>query len=149
MKRFCVLVIAMMVFAVSSDAKTSVTKKDAGKLPNGASVDLYTLKDDRLEVQVITYGGFVTAIKTPDRSGKVDDVVLGFDEPAGYYENNHSTKASSFGPIIGRYANRIAHATFTLDGNTYHLTKNDGDNTIHGGPNGFSNQLWEGKQIKD
>jgi aldose 1-epimerase len=148
-KRLLVLAIALMTFAISSDAKTAVTKKSGGKLPNGASVDLYTLKDDKLEVQVITYGGFVAAIKVPDRAGKVDDIVLGFDDAAGYYENNHSTKASSFGPIIGRYANRIAHAAFTLDGKTYTLTKNDGDNTIHGGPNGFSNQMWEAKEIKD
>jgi aldose 1-epimerase len=148
-KRVVLLAIACLMISVADNAKTVVSKKDAGKLPNGTAVDLYTLKNEQLEVQVITYGGYVTAVKVPDRNGKVDDIVLGFDEASGYYENNHSKKASSFGPIIGRYANRIAHARFVLVGKTYNLTKNDGDNTIHGGPNGFSNQMWEGKEIKD
>src|SRR5271154_6778482 len=144
---FALFVVAAL--AISAAARTTVTKKSEGTLPNGATVDRYTLKDEKLQVQVITYGGFVVSVKTPDRAGKLDDVVLGFDDAAGYYENNHSDKSSSFGPIIGRYANRIAHATFTLDGNTYHLPKNNGDNSLHGGPNGFSDQMWEGKEIKD
>jgi aldose 1-epimerase len=148
-RRVAVALFAFAALAISVVAKTTVTKKSEGTLPNGAAVDRYTLKDEKLEVQVITYGGFVVSLKTPDRAGKLDDVVLGFDDAAGYYENNHSDKASSFGPIIGRYANRIAHATFTLDGNTYHLPKNNGDNSLHGGPNGFSDQMWEGKEIKD
>jgi aldose 1-epimerase len=149
LKRFCVLFVALLAIAISSDAKTEVSKSGAGKLPNGADVDQYTLKDKNIEVHILTYGGYIAALKVPDHSGKVEDIVLGFDDAAGYYENMHSNKASSFGPIIGRYANRVAHAQFTLDGKTYHLTKNDGDNTLHGGPNGFSNQMWEGKQIKD
>jgi aldose 1-epimerase len=148
-KRFFLLAIAFVTIAVSASAKTAVTKKSGAKLPNGAPVDVYTLKDDKLEIQIINYGGFVISLKAPDRSGKLEDVVLGFDEPAGYFENNHSNKAASFGPIIGRYANRIAHARFTLDGQTYMLPKNDGDNSIHGGPNGFSNQMWVAKLVTD
>ena len=142
-------VVAALAIAVPALAKTTVTKKSEGTLPNGAAVGRYTLKDEKLEVQIITYGGFVAMLRTPDRTGKMEDVVLGFDDAAGYYENNHSDKSSSFGPIIGRYANRIAHAMFTLDGNTYHLPKNNGDNSLHGGPNGFSDRMWEGKEIKD
>src|SRR5208282_3327933 len=74
---------------------------------------------------------------------------LGFDDASGYFENNHSKSASFFGPIVGRYANRIAHATFSLDGKAYSLTKNDGDNTIHGGPGGFHNHIWQGKLIEN
>jgi aldose 1-epimerase len=142
-------VVAALAISVPALAKTTVTKKSEGTLPNGAAVDRYTLKDEKLEVQIITYGGFVAMLRTPDRTGKMEDVVLGFDDAAGYYENNHSDKSSSFGPIIGRYANRIAHATFMLDGNTYHLPRNNGDNSLHGGPNGFSDRMWEGKEIKD
>jgi len=117
----------------SAGAKTEVAKRSAGKLPNGASVDLYTLKDEKVEVQVITYGGTLVVIKVPDRTGKVEDIVLGFDDASGYYENNHSKSPSFFGPIVGRYANRIANAKFTLDGKEYHLPKNNGDNSLHGG----------------
>lgn len=130
-------------------AKTQVTKASGGKLPDGADVEIFTLKDEKLEVQVMTYGGDVISLKAPDRSGKMADVVLGFDSPSGYYENNHSKSASFFGPIVGRYANRIAHAKFSLDGKEYTLTKNNGDNSIHGGPGGFHNRIWQGKIIAD
>ena len=130
-------------------AKTQVTKASGGKLPDGAEVEIFTLQDEKLEVQVMTYGVDVISLKAPDPSGKMADVVLGFDSPSGYYENNHSKSASFFGPIVGRYANRVAHAKFSLDGKEYTLTKNNGDNSIHGGPGGFHNRIWKGKIIPD
>jgi len=130
-------------------AKTQVSTQSGGKLPDGASVEIYTLKDEKIEVQIMTYGGFVLSVKVPDRTGKVEDVVLGFDAPSGYYENNHSTSAAFFGPIVGRYANRIAHGKFALDGKEYTLPKNNGDNTLHGGPGGFHSRMWTGKAISD
>jgi aldose 1-epimerase len=152
MKTVKLVVVALIVFAATSGtiaAKTQVTKRSGGKLPDGVAVDIYTLKDDKLELDVLTYGGFMLSLKLPDKSGKMEDVLLGFDDPAGYYENNHSKSASFFCPIVGRYANRIAHAKFTLDGKEYNLTKNNGDNTLHGGPNGFHNQIWDAKIISD
>src|ERR1700741_1999308 len=144
------LALLLSVWVVGSAcAKTEVTKRSGGKLPDGASVDLYTLKDGKVEVQVITYGGDLVAIKVPSSAGQVADMVLGFDDAAGYYENNHSQSASFFGPIVGRYANRIAHAKFTLDGKEYTLAKNNGDNSIHGGPNGFHNHIWQAETMKD
>ncbi|MGB7434584.1 MAG: aldose epimerase family protein [Candidatus Acidiferrum sp.] len=130
-------------------AKTQVTQRSGGKLPDGSAVEIYTLKSDKLEVQVMNYGGYVLSIKVPDRSGKIADVVLGFDEPSQYYDANHAKGNPFFGPIVGRYANRIAHAKFTLDGKEYTLPKNDGDNCLHGGPNGFHNHLWTGRVIPD
>ena len=130
-------------------AKTQVTKTSGGTLPNGAAVEVFTLKGEKLEVQIATYGGEVLSIKVPDREGKVADVVLGFDTPNGYYENSNSKGAAFFGPIVGRYANRIAHAKFTLDGKDYTLAKNNGDNSLHGGPTGFHNRMWTGKIIPD
>lgn len=130
-------------------AKTQVNQASGGKLPNGAAVEIYTLKDEKLEVQVMTYGGEVISLKAPDRNGKMADVVLGFDDPSGYYENSNSKAAAFFGPIVGRYANRIAHARFFLDGKEYTLTKNNGNNSIHGGPGGFHNRMWQGKMITD
>ena len=130
-------------------AKTQVTKSSGGTLPNGATAEVYTLKDEKLEVQIATYGGEVIALKAPDRNGKMADVVLGFDDVAGFYGNSNSPKAAFFGPLVGRYANRIAHAKFSLDGKEYTLTKNNGDNSIHGGPTGFHNRMWEPKIIAD
>ena len=145
-----VVVLCLLVqCAVVLQAKTQVTKASGGTLPNGAAVDVYTLKSEKIEVQIATYGGEVIALKTPDRDGKMADVVLGFDDTAGYYANSNSPAAAFFGPIVGRYANRIAHAKFTLDGKEYTLTKNNGDNSIHGGPTGFHNRMWTGKTIPD
>ncbi|HTP68069.1 MAG TPA: aldose epimerase family protein [Dongiaceae bacterium] len=147
-----IAVAALIASAAASSmhaAKTEVTKRDGGKLPDGSSVEIYTLKDDKVELEVMTYGGFMLSLKVPDKNGKMEDVLLGFDTPSGYYENNHSSSASFFCPLVGRYANRIAHAKFSLDGKEYNLTKNNGDNTLHGGPNGFHNHIWEGKVIPD
>jgi aldose 1-epimerase len=130
-------------------AKTEVTQKSGGKLPDGSAVEIYTLKSDKVEVQIMNYGGDVLSIKVPDKNGKIADVVLGFDDPAGYYQANHAKGNPYFGALIGRYGNRIAHAKFTLDGKEYTLTKNNGDNTLHGGPNGFNSQLWTGHVIPD
>ncbi len=130
-------------------AKTEVSQRSGGKLPDGSPVEIYTLKDGKVEVQVMNYGGYVLSIRVPDRTGKVADVVLGFDDPVQYYEANHGKGNPFFGPIVGRYANRIAQAQFTLDGTVYHTPKNDGDNTLHSGPDGFHSRLWTGHIIED
>ena len=152
MRHFLRIVVMAAVFAGIVNAvmaKTQVSTQSGGKLPDGASVEIYTLKDEKIEVQIMTYGGFVLSVKVPDRTGKVEDVVLGFDAPSGYYENNHSTSAAFLGPIVGRYANRIAHGKFALDGKEYTLPKNNGDNTLHGGPGGFHSRMWTSKAISD
>src|SRR5438034_597646 len=95
-----------------------------------------------IEVKVMTYGGIITSIRTPDRSGKLDDIVLGFDSLAGYLKDS-----PYFGAIVGRYANRIAKGQFTLDGATYHLAKNNGPNSLHGGIRGFDKVVWIGERI--
>jgi len=147
------LAVAVLILCVgitgTTMAKTEVTQRSGGKLPDGSAVEIYTLKSEKIEVQVMNYGGYVLSIKVPDKTGKVSDVVLGFDDPAGYYAANHAKGNPFFGPIIGRYANRIAHAEFKLDGQTYHTPKNDGDNTLHSGPDGFHSQLWTGHIIPD
>ena len=111
----------------------SVSKAFYGKLADGTSIDQYTLANQQgMTVKIITYGGIVTEINTPDRKGKVANVALGFDNLADYV-----AKSPYFGAIIGRYANRIANGTFTLDGTTYTLAKNNGPNSLHGGIKGF------------
>jgi aldose 1-epimerase len=123
-----------------------VTKQSFGKTPDGTPVEIYTLKSGPIEARIMTYGGIIQSLKVPDKSGKSEDVVLGFDTLDGYTSDPKPNPAF-FGAIIGRYANRIAGGQFTLDGKTYHLPQNDGSNTLHGGPNGFDKAVWKAKQI--
>ncbi|MGD0269892.1 MAG: aldose epimerase family protein [Candidatus Sulfotelmatobacter sp.] len=125
-------------------AKTIVHKRPFGRTPEGTPVEVYSLADDKIEVRVITYGGIIVSLRAPDRKGRLDDVVLGVDSVEKYV-----TQTAHFGGIIGRYANRIAHGTFELDGHTYHIPKNDGDNALHGGTRGFDKVVWAAKQIPD
>jgi aldose 1-epimerase len=91
-----------------------------------------------MEVTAIAYGGIITSLKVPDRNGTLGDVVLGFDHLEGYLKGH-----PFFGAIVGRYGNRIGGATFTLDGQTYTLAKNNGPNHLHGGVKGFDKVLWK------
>ncbi len=117
----------------------TVSKAPYGTLADGTAIDQYTLANRRgMTVKIITYGGIVTEIDTPDRDGKVADVALGFDNLADYV-----AKSPYFGAIIGRYANRIANGKFTLDGTTYTLAQNNGPNSLHGGVKGFDKQVWQ------
>jgi aldose 1-epimerase len=125
-------------------AKTIVHKQVFGRTSEGTPVDLYSLADGKIEVRVITYGGIIVSLRTPDRKGKLDDVVLGVDSVDKYV-----TQTAHFGGIIGRYANRIAHGAFQLDGHTYSIPRNDGDNALHGGIRGFDKVVWAAKQIPD
>jgi aldose 1-epimerase len=135
-------VLTMLTNSVS--AKTRVAKQPFGNTPEGTPVDLYSLADGKIEVGIITYGGIVVSLRTPDRNGKLDDVVLGCDSVEKYV-----AQTAHFGGIIGRYANRIAHGSFQLDGQTYSIPKNNGDNALHGGIRGFDKVVWAGKQITD
>lgn len=127
----------------SAEAKSTIKKEPFGKTGDGRTVDLYTLKNKSgMEVAITNFGGIIVNLKVPDRAGKIDDVVLGYDSIDGYLTNK-----AFFGATIGRYGNRIAHGTLVLDGTTYKLPKNDGDNTLHGGPEGFNKRLWNAKDV--
>lgn len=128
---------------VAAEMKSTMKKQPFGRLSDGREVDLYTLTNNKgMAVAITNFGGIVVSLKVPDRAGKVEDVVLGYDSLDGYI-----TDKASFGGTIGRYANRIGHARFVLDGKTYTLPKNDGDNTLHGGIEGFNKRLWTGKDV--
>jgi aldose 1-epimerase len=142
-----VIGLCLILLSLSTEAETKVTSQPYGKLPDGTAVELYTLKDGDFEAQIATYGGILVSMKTPDRSGKSGEVVLGFDNLDGYYANFNGPADAFFGAIIGRYANRIAHGTFTLDGKKYSLPLNNGENSLHGGPHGFNNVVWKAKPI--
>ncbi|HEY1657236.1 MAG TPA: aldose epimerase family protein [Candidatus Sulfotelmatobacter sp.] len=138
---FAILVV-LGILTGTMNASTVVTKESFGRAADGTAVDLYTLSDGKVEARITNYGGIITSLRTPDRNGKLDDIVLGYDSLDQYI-----AKTAYFGAIIGRYANRIAHGTFQLDGKTYHIPKNDGDNTLHGGIRGFDKVVWRAKEI--
>lgn len=114
-------------------------KESFGKTADGQNVDLYTLTNrGGVEASIINYGGILVSLKVPDRNGRLDDVVLGFDTLDGYLKGH-----PYFGAIIGRFGNRIAKASFTLNGARYNLTANDGENHLHGGVKGFDKVVWD------
>ncbi len=107
-------------------------------------LEVYTLKNSKgMEVKITNYGAIVMSILAPDRQGKFDDVVLGFDTPEEYRVKKEHPY---FGAVVGRYGNRIAKGQFTLDGKTYTLAKNNGPNALHGGLVGFDKKVWKGAQ---
>jgi aldose 1-epimerase len=124
-----------------------VKSQTFGKMPDGTPVELFTLSDGFLEARIINYGGIVLSLKTPDRNGKPGDVVLGFDTLDEYLADNNSPSTGFFGALIGRYANRIASGSFLLDGKRYSLPLNNGAHSLHGGPHGFHNVVWNAKPI--
>lgn len=116
----------------------NVDKKFFGTSPEGKEVYQYTLKNNRgMEVDIITYGATITAIRVPDRYHEPGDVVLGFDTLEGYLGDH-----PYFGAMVGRFCNRVGQARFELDGRLFHLTANEGANQLHGGKKGFDRQLW-------
>ncbi|MGL4962927.1 MAG: aldose epimerase family protein [Inquilinus sp.] len=121
----------------------SIEKKPFGTTPDGTAVELYTLTNGTMSVNILTYGGIVHAINVPDRNGKSANIALGFARLDDYL-----TKNPYFGTITGRYANRIAKGAFTLDGQTYKLATNNGPNALHGGLAGFDKKVWKAKEIQ-
>jgi aldose 1-epimerase len=136
---FGFLIIAM---TLSAHSQTRVTSEPFGKLPDGTDIDIYTLKSPTLEARIMTFGGVIVSLKAPDRQGRPTDIVLGYDSFDPYIAN-----PAYFGAIVGRYANRIAKAQFTLDGKQFTLVKNDGENSLHGGERGFGKVPWKAKTI--
>lgn len=121
----------------------SISKAPFGESPDGP-VDIYTFTNKNgIEARVINYGALLVSLKTPDKNGQFEDIVLGFDSLAGYLGEH-----PYFGATIGRYGNRIAKGQFTLDGETYTLATNNGPNHLHGGPGGFGRQLWTAEELK-
>jgi aldose 1-epimerase len=149
LKAIALGVLCLGLYARISEAKTTVTTQPFGKIADGTPVQIFTLNDGTVEAQIISYGGIVLSLKTPDRNGNSADIVLGFDDVAGYYANSNGPGGAFFGAIIGRYGNRIAHGSFTLDGKKYSLPLNNGENSLHGGPHGFNNVVWKAKEIAD
>ncbi|MGH8524103.1 MAG: aldose epimerase family protein [Gammaproteobacteria bacterium] len=139
----CAGITAPLLADTSRIAEARIDKRAFGKLEDGTTVDIYTLKNrNGLQVEITNYGGAVVAIRTPDRGGRMVDIVLGYDEPSGYVADT-----SYFGALIGRYANRIARGKFTLNGVEYQLAQNNGVNHLHGGVRGFNKVVWQAREM--
>jgi aldose 1-epimerase len=123
--------------------KSTVHTPNFGKLPDGTAADLFTLTNaNGLIAKVTNYGAIITELHVPDRQGKLGDVVLGFDHLAPYLHRH-----PYFGATVGRVANRIAKAQFTLDGQTCKLAANNGPNHLHGGLKGFDKVMWKAQPM--
>jgi len=117
----------------------SIEKSAFGSTRDGRAVDLYTMANaSGLTVRFMSYGGIITRIDAPDRAGRTADITLGFDSLAEYEQRG----AAHFGALVGRYANRIGGARFSLDGREYRLAANNGPNSLHGGTHGFNEAVW-------
>ena len=127
-------------------ASLEVGQKSFGQMPDGRKVTLYELTNAKgLSAKVIDYGAILVSLEVPDRNAKLADVALGFDDIDSYIKRN-----PLFGAIVGRYANRIADAKFTLDGTECKLTANAGKNHIHGGRSKrFDKVMWEGRSFQN
>jgi aldose 1-epimerase len=127
---------------MSAHAVTRIETKPFGASAQGAA-QLFTLaREGAPTVTITNQGGFIVSIVAKDRAGKAADVILGYKDHAGY------VSAQGFlGCLVGRYANRIAKGEFSLDGKRYSLAKNNGPNTLHGGPTGFHSRLWTPKVV--
>jgi aldose 1-epimerase len=124
-------------------AEMDRTVKPFGTTPDGEPVRLYTLRNaNGMTAEIMTYGATVVTLTAPDKDGNFDDVVLGYDHHAGYLD-----VSPYFGAIVGRYGNRIGKGTFTLDGTTYTLATNDGENHLHGGLKGFDKVVWQDEPV--
>jgi len=124
--------------------QANITKESFGKTAAGENVDVFTLTNNLgMQAKITNYGAIVVSVKAPDRSGKMDDVVLGFNDLDSYLKGH-----PYFGAIVGRYGNRIAKGRFTLDGVEYKLAVNNGENHLHGGIKGFDKVVWTAKEAR-
>jgi aldose 1-epimerase len=151
MRSFVFCLAALLMFSTEAcrapgkAGRSTMTKTVFGKLPDGREVFQYTFANrSGVTMQIIDYGATLTSLRVPDRNGKTDDVVLGYDSLQGYMEGT-----AYFGAIVGRYGNRIGKGQFQLDGKRYQLTINDGENHLHGGKLGFNKVLWSAEIRND
>ena len=141
LKSLVFLMSAMILVSCQSkkEESTMVEKKSFGKLSNGEEVYFYTLTNKNgLKAEITNYGATVVSLFVPDKNGKLEDVVLGYDDVSGYEKGE-----SYFGGIVGRYGNRIGKGKFSLDGTDYQLSINNGENHLHGGKLGFNKRVWQ------
>ena len=129
--------------AAPEQTSNSIQVNDFGTMEDGKEVKQYTLTNaNGIEVKVINYGGIITSIKTPDKEGNMENVVLGFDNLDKYLEGT-----PYFGALIGRFGNRIGQGKFSLNGESYQLATNNGPNHLHGGEVGYDKVFWDAETL--
>lgn len=150
----CLVVIGALAGACTGEKSSPVAQQQPNprmtmvpyaSTPDGKGIDLITLRNQSgIEIRVVSYGGTILSLKSPDRTGAQDDIVLGFDAVPTYFE-----KSPYFGCLIGRYCNRIAKGKFSLDGHAYTLATNNGPNHLHGGNKGWDKVVWKPEPFND
>src|SRR2546426_247538 len=145
--RFLILALTMTVCPLLRGANVAdiqpIDERNFGKMPDGTVVKLFTLRNAHgMVAKVMSYGATITEVEVPDRNGALTNVVLGADNLDQYLKGFPAAAS-----VIGRVANRIAKARFTLDGAEYKLAANNGPNHIHGGRKGFAQVLWQPKAL--
>lgn len=129
----------------SEEPVQAISSESFGFTKDSTEVKKFTLTNKNgLNMEVITYGAIITSLETPDKEGKLEDIVLGYNDLQSYVKNN-----PYFGAVVGRYGNRIADAKFTIDDSVYTLAANNGKNHLHGGIKGFDKVVWEASEIND
>lgn len=140
-----ILACGIALFAASAPALAAeASRAPAGQLADGTAIETITLSNGHgVSAKILTYGATLQSLSGPDKQGKVADVLLGYDDLAGYVDH-----PNYYGVTVGRYANRIAGGKFTLDGKSYQLPLNDKVNSLHGGGKGFDKQVWKVVSLK-
>jgi len=129
----------MFISCGGPQQEATVSQKTFGTLDDGTEINLYTMANaNGITVKIMTYGAAIVSIETPDVNGNFEDIIVGYDSLYKFLNEENPY----FGPIVGRFANRIAEGKFTLGGNEYTLATNDGPNTLHGGEKGFDKRVW-------
>ena len=123
--------------------KLEIRKDPFGTTPDGQQVDVYTFTNGRVTISMLTWGATIQRVETPDRRGRTTNISLGFDNLPDY-----AALSPYFGATIGRYGNRIAKGCFTLDGTTYQIPINNGENALHGGTIGFDKKVWKAVVVR-
>ena len=140
---FLLLIPALLSFSCTKQDHYMVKKELFGTLQNGDEIYSYVLTNkNNMSAEIINYGATVVKLSAPDRNGKIEDIILGYDSLSSYVNGS-----SFFGGIVGRYGNRIAKGRFTLDGKEYQLPINNPPNSLHGGTIGFNKRVWKAKEL--
>ena len=138
-----IMIIGLFLIQCSGEKNLTIVKSTFGEV-DGKAVDLYTMQNvNGIKVAISNYGGTIISVETPDKDGKFADIVVGHNDFDGMMK-----QTSYFGPLIGRFANRIAKGKFSLDGKEYTLAVNNEPNTLHGGIKGFDKNVWDAEIIK-
>jgi aldose 1-epimerase len=123
--------------------RLEIRKDPFGTTPEGVKVDVYTFTNGRVTISMLTWGATIQRVETPDRRGRTENISLGFDNLPDY-----AALSPYFGATVGRYGNRIAKGRFTLDGTSYQIPINNGENALHGGTIGFDKKVWKAKVVQ-